>query len=200
MEHIVVLFKIINKLQNLFCKHPESTLVDFFYGGIMKYGQIRKFDVANGPGIRTSFFVTGCHANCKNCFNKEYMNPDFGNLWTDKQTQEIISYLKMDEIEGLTILGGEPFESTEDLIEIVKKIRKESDKSIWIFSGFLYEILVNIEKAKELLSMCDVLVDGLFVEELKDLKLKFKGSSNQRTIDIKKSLENKKVILLNGYN
>ena len=166
----------------------------------MKYGQIRKFDVANGPGIRTSFFVTGCHANCKNCFNKEYMNPDFGNLWTDKQTQEIISYLKMDEIEGLTILGGEPFESTEDLIEIVKKIRKESDKSIWIFSVFLYEILLNIEKAKELLSMCDVLVDGLFVEELKDLKLKFKGSSNQRTIDIKKSLENKKVILLDGYN
>ena len=145
----------------------------------MRYGQIRKYDVANGPGIRTSFFVTGCHANCKNCFNEEYMDPNFGNLWTDEQTQEIISYLKEDEIEGLTILGGEPFESTEDLIEIVKKIKKESDKSIWI---------------------CDILVDGLFVEELKDLRLKFKGSSNQRTIDIKKSLESGKVILLDGYN
>lgn len=166
----------------------------------MRYGQIRKYDVANGPGIRTSFFVTGCHANCKNCFNKEYMDPNFGNLWTEKQTQEIISYLKKDEIEGLTILGGEPFESTEDLIKIVKKIRGESDKSIWIFSGFLYEVLINIENAKKLLSMCDVLVDGLFVEKLKDLRLKFKGSSNQRTIDIQKSLENKKVILLDGYN
>ncbi|MDU6064914.1 MAG: anaerobic ribonucleoside-triphosphate reductase activating protein [Anaerococcus sp.] len=166
----------------------------------MRYGQIRKYDVANGPGIRTSFFVTGCHANCKNCFNEEYMDPNFGNLWTEKQTPEIISYLKKDEIDGLTILGGEPFESTEDLIQIVKKIKKESNKSIWIFSGFLYEILVNIENAKELLSMCDVLVDGLFVEKLKDLRLKFKGSSNQRTIDIKKSLKSGKVILLDGYN
>lgn len=166
----------------------------------MRYGQIRKYDVANGPGVRTSFFVTGCSANCKNCFNSEYMDPNYGNIWTDKQTEEIISYLKKDEIEGLTILGGEPFESTLDLIEIVKKIRKETDKSIWIFSGFSYEVLVNIEKAKELLSMCDVLVDGLFVDELKDLKLKFKGSSNQRTIDIKKSMEKNKVILLDGYN
>lgn len=166
----------------------------------MRYGQIRRYDVANGPGIRTSFFVTGCNANCKNCFNKEYMDPNYGYLWSDKQTQQIISYLKDDRVEGLTILGGEPFESVEDLIKIVEDIRKESDKSIWIFSGFLYEILVNSQRAKKLLSMCDVLVDGLFVERLKDLKLKFKGSSNQRTIDIKKSLKKDKVILLDGYN
>lgn len=166
----------------------------------MRYGQIRRYDVANGPGIRTSFFVTGCNANCKNCFNTEYMDPNYGDLWTYKETQKIISYLKDDRVEGLTILGGEPFESVEDLIKIVEDIRKESDKSIWIFSGFLYEILINSKSAKKLLSMCDVLVDGLFVERLKDLKLKFKGSSNQRTIDIKKSLKKDKVILLDGYN
>lgn len=102
----------------------------------MRYGQIRKYDVANGPGIRTSFFVTGCHANCKNCFNNEYMNPNFGNLWTEKQTQEVISYLKKDEVEGLTILGGEPFESTEDLIKIVKKLEKNRISLFGFFRDF----------------------------------------------------------------
>ncbi|MDY3007045.1 anaerobic ribonucleoside-triphosphate reductase activating protein [Anaerococcus sp. AGMB00486] len=165
----------------------------------MRYGQIRKYDVANGPGIRTSFFVTGCSANCKNCFNTEYMNPNYGKLWTEKETNLIIDYLKKDEIEGLTILGGEPFESVRDLIEIVRKIRDKSDKSIWIFSGFKYEVLINNKESKKLLSMCDVLVDGLFVEELKNLKLKFKGSSNQRTIDIQKSLEKNKICILDGY-
>lgn len=166
----------------------------------MRYGQIREYDVANGPGIRTSFFVTGCSANCKNCFNSEYMNPNYGEIWTDKETDLIISYLKKDQIKGLTILGGEPFESTEALIKIVEKIRENSPKSIWIFSGFLYETLINIRQAKKLLSMCDVLVDGLYVDELKDLKLKFKGSSNQRTIDIIKSLESSRIVLLDGYN
>lgn len=165
----------------------------------MRYGQIRKYDVANGPGIRTSFFVTGCSANCKNCFNTEYMNPNYGEVWTDDETNLIIEYLEKDEIEGLTILGGEPFESVRDLIDIVGKIREKSDKSIWIFSGFLFEILANSKESRKLLSMCDVLVDGLFVDELKDLKLKFKGSSNQRTIDIKKSLEKNQVCILDGY-
>lgn len=165
----------------------------------MRYGQIRKYDVANGPGIRTTFFVTGCTANCKSCFNKEYMNPKYGKLWTDEQTNLIIENLKKDEIEGLTILGGEPFESTRDLIEIVGKIRENTDKSIWIFSGFLFEILINSKQARKLLSLCDVLVDGPFVEELKDLRLKFKGSSNQRTIDIQKSLEKNEVCILDGY-
>ncbi len=166
----------------------------------MRYGQIRKYDVANGPGVRTSFFVTGCHAGCKNCFNGDYMNPDKGDLWGPENTREIIENLKEDRVAGLTILGGEPFENTGDLLEIVKEIRKESDKSIRIYSGFLFDYLVQIRQARELLTLCNVLVDGLFVEGLKDLKLKFRGSSNQRIIDLDKSFEKGGIYLLEGYN
>lgn len=165
----------------------------------MRYGQIRKYDIANGPGIRTSFFVTGCDANCKNCFNQDYMNFSFGDLWTEKETNQIIEYLKSDEISGLTILGGEPFENTIDLLKVVKKIRNNSNKSIWIYSGFVYEILSKIPQTRELLSYCDVLVDGLFIDELKDLRLKFRGSSNQRIIDIQNSLKNGTVVIIEEY-
>jgi anaerobic ribonucleoside-triphosphate reductase activating protein len=165
----------------------------------MRYGQIRKYDVANGPGIRTSFFVTGCDAHCKNCFNTEYMSFSHGDLWTEKETWQIIENLNRPEISGLTILGGEPFENLIDLLAVVKEIRANSDKSIWIFSGFKFEMLSSIPLARELLSYCDVLVDGLFVEELKDLRLKFRGSSNQRIIDIKKSLEENQAIWVEEY-
>ena len=101
----------------------------------MNYAQIRQYDVANGPGIRCTFFVTGCSLNCKNCFNKEYQDPNFGDKWTDTQTNQVIDYLNQEEIDGLTILGGEPFESCDDLIEIVGKIRENTNKSIWIFFG-----------------------------------------------------------------
>ncbi|MCI5839213.1 MAG: anaerobic ribonucleoside-triphosphate reductase activating protein [Peptoniphilaceae bacterium] len=165
----------------------------------MRFGQIRKYDVANGPGIRTSFFVTGCKFNCKGCFNKEYQDFNYGEIWTDEQTNIIIENLKLDEIEGLTILGGEPFENCDDLYEIVKKIRKFSDKSIWIYSGNKFEILLNNKKYKKLLELCDVLVDGLFIENLKNLKLSFRGSKNQRIIDIKRSIELNKPVWINKY-
>ena len=102
-------------------------------------------------------------------------------------------------MEGLTVLGGEPFENPLGLLKALRNIKKEVNKSIWVYSGFVFEDLVNIAKAKEILEEIDVLVDGEFIEALKDLKLKFRGSSNQRIIDVKKSLESKKVILLNGY-
>ena len=153
----------------------------------MNYAQIRQYDVANGPGIRCTFFVTGCSLNCKNRLNKEYQDPNFGDKWTDKQTNQIINYLNQEEIDGLTILGGEPFESCDDLIEIVGKIRENTNKSIWIFSGYTYETLSQKQNCKKLLDMCDVLVDGRFVEELKDLRLKFRGSSNQRLIDLNRT-------------
>lgn len=166
----------------------------------MKYGQIRKYDIANGPGIRTSFFVTGCSHHCKNCFNKEYQNFDFGNDRTDEETKTIINNLNSEQVSGLTILGGEPFENAFDLVEIVKKIREKTNKSIWIYSGFLYDELILIPKCRELLELCDILVDGEFVEEEKDLSLKFRGSKNQRIIDIKKSLNFGDIVLLEGYN
>ena len=165
----------------------------------MRYGQIRQYDIANGPGIRTSIFVTGCSLKCKNCFNEDYQDPNYGSLWTEENTLQIINYLKKDEISGLTILGGEPFENAIDLIEIIKKIKEQIDKPIWIYSGYIYEILIKDPIHKKLLEEVDVLVDGPFIDSLKDLTLKFKGSSNQRIIDVNASLANNSIILLNGY-
>ena len=161
----------------------------------MNFAQIRKYDVANGPGIRTTIFVTGCTHKCHNCFNEEYQDFDFGDPWTQKETDEVIKDLKLDEVKGLTILGGEPFQNEVDLLEVLRDIKKEVQKDIWIFSGYTYEEILKDEDKKKLLEECDVLVDGRFVEALKDLSLRFRGSSNQRIIDVQKSLESNEVVL-----
>ena len=161
----------------------------------MNFAQIRKYDVANGPGIRTTIFVTGCTHKCHNCFNEEYQDFNFGDPWIQKETDEVIEDLKLDEVKGLTILGGEPFQNEVDLLQVIRDIKKEVQKDIWIFSGYTYEEILKDQDKKKLLEECDVLVDGRFVEALKDLSLRFRGSSNQRIIDIKKSLEANKVIL-----
>lgn len=160
----------------------------------MRYGQIRKYDVANGTGIRTSIFVTGCTHKCPECFNEEYQDFSAGKLWTDKETQTIITYLQDSNVTGLTLLGGEPMQNLE-LIRILAEVKKAVDKPIWIYSGYTFEQIMKDQKKKELLGMCHVLVDGLFINELKDLKLKFRGSSNQRIIDIGKSIEQGKPVL-----
>lgn len=160
----------------------------------MNYAQIRKYDVANGVGIRTVIFVTGCTHNCKNCFNKEYQDFNFGKKWTEKETKEVIEYLRDENVSGLTLLGGEPMQNLW-LIDVIKDIKKEINKSIWVYSGYTLEEIMENEKRYELLKLCDILVDGRFVEELKDLKLKFRGSSNQRIIDIKKTLATGKTVL-----
>lgn len=161
----------------------------------MNFAQIRKYDVANGPGIRTTIFVTGCTHKCHNCFNEEYQDFDFGDPWTQQETDEVIEDLKLDEVRGLTILGGEPFQNEVDLLEVLRDIKKEVQKDIWIFSGYTYEEILKDEDKKKLLGECDVLVDGRFVEALKDLSLRFRGSSNQRIIDVQKSLESNEVVL-----
>lgn len=162
----------------------------------MRYGQIRHYDIANGLGIRTSIFVTGCTHHCFNCFNEEYQNPKAGQEWTEKETEEIINNLKDPNVSGLTLLGGEPFQNIDGLVEVVKAARAAvPEKDIWTYSGYTFEqILEDLEKIK-LLELCDVLVDGLFVDALKDPSLKFRGSSNQRVIDIKKSLAIGDVVL-----
>lgn len=160
----------------------------------MKYAQIRKYDVANGEGIRSVIFVTGCTHGCKGCFNREYWDFTYGKDWDNEATQTIIEYLKDPAVSGLTLLGGEPMQNLE-LIQIVKDIKKEVDKNIWVFSGYTYEQILKDPNKLELLKECDVLVDGLFIEELKNLKLKFRGSENQRVIDIQESLKTGKVVL-----
>lgn len=160
----------------------------------MKYAQLRKYDVANGEGIRSTIFVTGCTHGCKGCFNREYWDFTYGQDWDDEATRTIIDYLKDPAVSGLTLLGGEPMQNLE-LTDVLREIKKEVNKSIWVYSGYTYEAILKDPGRLELLKECDILVDGLFVEKLKNLKLKFRGSENQRIIDIKKSLESGETVL-----
>ncbi|EFM38809.1 anaerobic ribonucleoside-triphosphate reductase activating protein [Peptostreptococcaceae bacterium AS15] len=166
----------------------------------MKYAQIRKYDIANGVGIRTSVFVSGCTHNCFNCFNKDYQNFEYGNEFTQRQIDEIISYMSEDEIAGLTILGGEPLQQNyDDMIDFLKQVRNATKKSIWIYSGYTFEEISKCEKKMEVISYCDVLVDGRYEEKLRNLRLKFRGSSNQRIIDIQRTLKEGKLVILKGF-
>ncbi|MDN0046025.1 anaerobic ribonucleoside-triphosphate reductase activating protein [Megasphaera hexanoica] len=163
----------------------------------MRYGQIRQYDIANGPGIRATVFVTGCSRHCVNCFNEEYQDFNAGSEWTAAETERLISYLQDDTNSGLTLLGGEPMENAKDLLALVQSVRRAvPEKSIWVYSGFLYEEILTQPARKALLEACDVLVDGPFVDALKDPGLYFRGSSNQRIIDVAKSREAGRAVLL----
>ncbi|MGN1353210.1 MAG: anaerobic ribonucleoside-triphosphate reductase activating protein [Bacilli bacterium] len=166
----------------------------------MKYAKIKKTDVANGPGVRVSIFVSGCHHHCEGCFNSEAWDFNYGNDFTEDTIQEIIEAMNHDYITGLSLLGGEPFEliNQKGLLPLLKKVKEVyPDKTIWAYSGFLYDELKEMDypETKEILSLIDVLVDGKFVESLKDPNLYFRGSSNQRVIDMKKTLKNNKIVL-----
>lgn len=165
----------------------------------MNYAQIRKYDIANGPGVRTTIFLTGCTLNCKNCFNKEYQNFHFGKVFDDKAFDEVMDCLSDANISGLSVLGGEPFDNLAGLKEFITKVRAKSEKDIWIYSGYTFEELLEKDGAMDVLKNIDVLVDGRFVEDLKDLKLKFRGSSNQRIIDMKRTLEEDEILLMDKY-
>lgn len=160
----------------------------------MRYAQIRQYDVANGEGIRVSIFVTGCTHNCPNCFNKVYQDFAFGDVWDEEATATVIRYLKDPAVQGLTLLGGEPLQNKE-LLDVVREVKKQVSKDIWLYSGYTWEQIQELDWQKDLLKECDVLVDGLFVEALKDLTLRFRGSSNQRLIDIPQSLQKGEVVL-----
>lgn len=162
----------------------------------MRYGQIRQYDIANGEGIRTSIFVTGCTHCCYNCFNKEYQDFNAGSEWTDKETELIVSYVQNPNCAGLTLLGGEPFQNVEGLLPVVAAVRLAAPKKkIWAYSGYTWDDIVSDPIRLSLLKQVDILVDGRFVEELKDPSLRFRGSSNQRIIDVKSSLTADEVIL-----
>lgn len=167
----------------------------------MHYAQIRKYDTANGPGIRSTLFVSGCTHNCQGCFNREFMKFNYGKSWTKETEDEFMTMITDPQVKGVTILGGEPMDQINDdaLYTLLRRIKSETGKNIWIYSGYTYEEIMTHDMRQKMLLLCDVLVDGLFIEELKNLKLKFKGSSNQRIIDIKQSLAHKEVRVLANY-
>lgn len=163
----------------------------------MHYAQMRQYDIANGPGIRSTIFVTGCSRHCFNCFNPEYQDPKAGQEWTDKEMEQLLSWLSAPTNGGLTLLGGEPMENTAGLTQIVQKVKQAlPDKSVWVYSGFTYDEIMADPQKKALLDVCDVLVDGPFVDDLKDPGLYFRGSSNQRVIDLKATRKKGQVTLV----
>ena len=170
----------------------------------MNYMEIKKYDIANGPGVRVSIFVSGCTHHCKGCFNPSSWDFDAGKKFTDETIDEIIEALKPDYIKGLTLLGGEPMEPANQvaLLPLIKRVKEEfPNKDIWAFSGYLYDKQImdvmakKYDFTKEFIKYIDVLVDGEFIEEQKDLSIVYRGSRNQRIIDIKKSLEQGELVL-----
>ncbi len=169
----------------------------------MYYGEIKKCDIANGEGVRVSLFVSGCTHHCPGCFNQDTWEFDYGKEYTQETEKEILEALAPSYINGLSLLGGEPFEPQNQkvLISLLRKVKERyPEKDIWCYSGYLFdkellsESRARCEYTDEMLSMLDVLVDGRFVEALKDIRLVFRGSSNQRVIDVKKSLETGEII------
>ena len=162
----------------------------------MKYAKIRKLDVTNGPGVRTTLFVSGCTHNCEGCFNKEQQDFNYGNKFTKETEDEFIQLTKNKQIKGVNILGGEPMQQIMDdtLLNLLKRIKLETDKPIWLWSGYTFEEIVNNPKRLEILREVDVLIDGKFQADKRDIMLKYRGSSNQRVIDVKKSLEQDNIV------
>lgn len=177
----------------------------------MYYGAIKKSDISNGEGIRTSLFVSGCRNRCKNCFNPETWAFDYGKPFTKETEEEIFKSFENPVVRGLTVLGGEPMEPENQraLLPFLSEFKKRfPDKTVWLYTGNLYEELTAgvgshekcIEETAGILSLIDVLVDGRFIEEEKRLGLRFRGSLNQRIIDMNKTRKNKAVTLWDGMD
>ncbi len=173
----------------------------------MNYCEIKKCDIANGIGVRTTLFVSGCTNHCEECFQPQTWDFDYGKPFTEETEDELIAACKPFYINGLTLLGGEPFEPSNQraLVSFLRRFREECPgKTVWAFSGFTLdkELLTDgshprCEVTDEMLSLIDVLVDGRFVRALKDISLRFRGSSNQRVIDLNKTREAGSIVLWN---
>ena len=169
----------------------------------MNYGEIKNCDIANGTGVRVTLFVSGCTNHCRNCFQPQTWDFNYGKKFDRETENEIYKLLSPSYIQGLPLLGGEPFEpeNQRGLLPFLREVKRRfPDKNIWAFSGFTYEELTskgshpNCECTDEILSIIDVLVDGRFVEEKKNLSLRFRGSSNQRLIDMNETRRTGKVV------
>ncbi|MBO5195897.1 MAG: anaerobic ribonucleoside-triphosphate reductase activating protein [Clostridia bacterium] len=171
----------------------------------MNYCTIKTCDIANGEGVRTSLFVSGCTNHCEECFQPQTWDFEYGELFTKEVADKIIESIKPFYVNGLTLLGGEPFEpkNQKELVPFLRRVREECpDKNIWCFTGFTLdkELWVDgsyprCEHTDEMLSMIDVLVDGRYVKALHDISLRFRGSSNQRIIDLKKTIPTHEIVL-----
>lgn len=167
----------------------------------MNYATIKNCDIANGPGVRVSLFVSGCTHRCPGCFNEIAWDFDYGTPFTEETVESIVNMLRPAHIRGLTLLGGEPFEPQNQsaIVALLRRVKQElPEKSIWAFSGYLFDkdiLSGRLGDTSEYLSYLDVLVDGPFLESKKNLSLRFRGSENQRLIDVKKSLAAGEVIL-----
>ncbi|MDY5576762.1 MAG: anaerobic ribonucleoside-triphosphate reductase activating protein [Lachnospiraceae bacterium] len=173
----------------------------------MNYASIKRMDVANGPGVRMSLFVSGCTHHCKNCFNREAWDFQYGQPFTQKELDYIVDYVSGEYIAGLSLLGGEPMEPQNQagILPLLRKMKEVCpEKSIWCYTGYDYEkdilgrMMKEVPETAELLSYIDVLVDGEYIEELHNLSLRFKGSSNQRIIMVQDSLKSGKIVLWDG--
>ena len=165
----------------------------------MNYAAIKTHDIANGPGVRVSLFVSGCTHRCKGCFNREAWDFDYGKPFDQSVTDEILEYLKPGFIKGITYLGGEPMDPRNQagLLDLTRQIKaKYPEKSIWCFTGYVWDKIPAVAGVtEELISLCDVIVDGPFIEAQKNLSLRFRGSENQRLIDVKKTLQEGRITL-----
>lgn len=164
----------------------------------MKYAKIDKFEIVNGEDVGISVYTYGCIFHCKNCFNSELWDLDRGEIWTDDTTDYLISLVKSSNISRVSFLGGEPLldRNIDELKRVLKRLREEFPKiQIWVYSGYTYERIKD-RNLNDLLSYIDILVDGRYVDELRDYTLKFRGSSNQRVIDIQNTIKCNEVITL----
>lgn len=172
----------------------------------MHYGSIKKCDIANGEGVRTTLFVSGCRNRCKGCFQPETWDFDYGNEFTDATAEEIFSSLDNPSVRGITILGGEPMEpeNQEGLLPLLLEFKRRfPEKTVWLYTGNTYEELHsqhrnNTPLTEQILSLVDILVDGRFIEEEKQLGLRFRGSRNQRIIDMNKTRSMGEIIIWEG--
>lgn len=163
----------------------------------MRYAQIRSLDISNGEGVGIALYTQGCRFHCKNCFNSELWDYTKGKEWSSEVEDYLVSLLSRDYIDRISFLGGEPLseENLEDLDNLLNRIRKECpSKKIWVYTGYTYEAIKD--RLSYILKNVDVLVDGLYIDELRDLKLEFRGSSNQRVIDIQSTIKCNEVITL----
>ena len=169
----------------------------------MYFSEIKECDIANGPGVRVTLFVSGCTHHCKGCFNEMTWDFQYGRQFGEEDIEKILKLLDPSYIAGLTLLGGEPMEyvNQQGLLPLLRSVKeKYPEKSVWCYTGYLYDkdILQDFckkwQETEEMLSYLDVIVDGEFVEELKDISLRFRGSSNQRIIDVKKSMNTGEIV------